>query len=212
MFLSIRQLQVKNTVDVNVFEELAPRSSDEGDSNDNENSKISSEILTKVDALGENATDEERNEDNTEEEEKDEEEKTKVDEENNVTPGSVAFTAECQPSSFLEETELSLSDKTQQFGSHKKRKEEIVSTLDVPLVAIGRVSKRKPLPTPPNQKQDEAVEKGLTSAANEGSADVKITIQHQDEPPGDDDDDSISPKDILCFAWQIAQGMVSEQL
>ena len=212
MFLSIRQLQVKNTVDVYVFEELAPRSSDEGDSNDNENSKISSEILTKEDALGENATDEERNEDNTEEEEKDEEEKTKVDEENDVTPGSVAFTAQCQPSSVLEETELSPSDKTQQFGSHQKRNEEDVSTLDVPLVEFGRVPKRKPLSTPPNQKEDEVLEKGLTSAANEGSADVKITIQHENEPTGDDDDDSISAKDILCFGWQIAQGMVSEQL
>ena len=86
-----------------------------------------------------------------------------------------------------------------------------MSTLDVPLVEFGRVPKRKPLPTPPNQKENEAVEKGLTSA-NEGSADVNITIQHEDEPPGDVDDDSISPKDILCFAWQIAQGMVSEQL
>ena len=203
---------MKNPIDVNVFEELAPCSSEEGDSNDDGNSKISSEILTKKDALGENATDEERKEENTEEEEEeDEEEKAKVDEENDVTPGSLSFTAECQPSSVLEETALSLSDETRQFGSHKKRKEEVVSTLDVPLVECGRVPKRKPLPTPPNQKEDEAAEKGLTST-NEGSADVKITIQHEDEPPGDDDDDSISPKDILCFAWQIAQGMVSEQL
>ena len=203
---------MKSPIDVNIFEELAPCSSEEGDSNDDGNSKISSEILTKNDALGENATDEERKEENTEEEEEeDEEEKAKVDEENDVTPGSLSFTAECQPSSVLEETALSLSDKTQQFGSHKKRKKDVVSTLDVPLVEFGRVPKRKPLPTPPNQKEDEAVEKGLTSA-NEGSADVKITIQHEDEPPGDDDHDSISPKDILCFAWQIAQGMVSEQL
>ena len=204
---------MKYPIDVNIFEELAPCSSGEGDSNDDGNSKISSEILTKNDALGKNATDEERKEDNTkDEEEENEEEKAKVDEENDVTPGSLSFTAECQPSSVLEETALSLSDKTQQFGSHKKQKEEVVSTLDVHLVEFGRVPKRKPLPTLPNQKkEDEAAEKGLTSA-NEGSADVKITIQHEDEPPGDDDDDSISPKDILCFAWQIAQGMVSEQL
>ena len=201
-----------NPVDVNIFEELALCSREEGDSNnDDGNSKISSEILTKEDAPGENATDEERKEDNTEEEEG-EDKKAKVDEENDVTPGSLAFTAECQPSSVLEETELSPSDKTQQFGSHQKRKEEVISTLDVPLVEFDRVPKRKPLPTPPNQKEDEAVEKGLTSAANEGSADVTITIQDEDEPPGDDDDDSISPKDILCFSWQIAQGMVSEQL
>ena len=202
---------MKNTVDVNIFEELAPCSSEEGYSNDDGNSKISCEILIKEDAQGENATDEERKEDSTEEEEEDEEEKAKVDEVNDVTPGSLAFAAECQPSSVLEETELSLSDKTQQFGSHKKRKEEVVSTLDVPLVEFGRVPKRKPIPTPPNPKEDEAGEKGLTSA-NEGSADVKITIQHEDEPPGYDGDDNISPKDILCFSWQIAQGMVSEQL
>ena len=205
---------MKNPIDANIFEEMAPCSSEEGDSNDDGNSKISSEILTKKDALGENATNEERKEDNTkdEEEEENEEEKAKVDEENDVAPGSLSFTAECQPSSVLEETALSLSDKTQQFGSHKKRKEEVLSTLDVPLVEFGRVPKRKPLPSLPNQKkEDEAAEKGLTSA-NEGSADVKITIQDEDEPPGDDDDDSISPKDILCFAWQIAQGMVSEQL
>ena len=203
---------MKNPVDVNIFEELALCSREEGDSNDDDgNSKISSEILTKEDVLGENATDEERKEDNTEEEEG-EDKKAKVDEENDVTPGSLAFTAECQPSSVLEETELSPSDKTQQIGSHQKRKKEVISTLDVPLVEFDRVPKRKPLPTPPNQKEDEAVEKGLTSVANEGSADVKITIQHEDEPPGDDDDDSISPKDILCFAWQISQGMVSEQL
>ena len=201
---------MKNPVDVNIFEDLAPCSSEEGDSNDDGNSKISSVILTKEDALGENATDEERKEDNTEEKE-DEGEKAKVNEENDATPGSLAFTAECQPSSVLEETELSISDQTQQFGSDIKRKEEVVSTLDVPLVEFGRVPIRKPLPTPPNQKEDEAVEKRLTSA-NAGSVDVQITIQHENEPPGDDDDDSISPKDILCFAWQIAQGMVSEQL
>ena len=201
---------MKNPVDVNIFEDLAPLSSEEGDSNDDGDSKISSEILTKEDTPGENATDEERKEDNTEEEE-DEEEKAKVDEENDVFPGSLAITAECQPSSVLEETELSINDQTQQFGSHKKRKEEVVSTLDVPLVEFGRVPKRKPLPTPPNRKEVEAAEKLLTSA-NEGSADVKITIQDEDKPPGDDDDDSISPKDILCFAWQIALGMVSEQL
>ena len=201
---------MKNPVDINIFEDLAPCSSEEGDSNDDGNPKIFSVILTKEDALGENAKDEERKEDNTEEEE-DEEEKAKVDKENDVTPGSLLFTAECQPFSILEETELLLSDKTQQFGSDKKRKEEVVSTLDVPMVEFGRVPKRKPLPTPPNQKEDEPVEKRLTSA-NEGSADVKITIQHEDEPPSNDDDDNISPKDILCFAWQIAQGMVSEQL
>ena len=87
-----------------------------------------------------------------------------------------------------------------------------MSTLDVPLVAFGRVPKRKPLPTPPNQKKDEAVEKGLTSAANKGIADVKITIQYEDELPGDHNENIISPNDILCFAWQISQGMVSEQL
>ena len=201
---------MKNPVDINIFEDLAPCSSEEGDSNDDGNPKISSVILTKEDALGENAKDEERKEDNTEEEE-DEEEKAKVDEENDVTPGSLSFTAECQPFSILEKTELLLSDKTQQFGSDKKRKEEVMSTLDVPMVEFGRVPKRKPLPTPPNQKEDEAGEKGLTSA-NEGRADMKITIQHEDEPPSNDDDDNISPKDILCFAWQIAQGMVSEQL
>ena len=201
---------MKNPVDVNIFEDLAPCSSEEGDSNDDGNSKISSEILTKEEAPGENATDDEGKGDNTKVEE-DEEEKAKVHDENDVTPGSLAFTAECQPSSVLEETELSISGQTQQFGPHKKRQEEVVSTLDVPLVEFGRVPKRKPLPTPPNQKENEAVEKGLTSA-NEGSADVNITIQHEDEPPGDVDDDSIFPKDILCFAWQIAQGMVSEQL
>ena len=208
MSLLIRQLKMKNVVDVNIFEELATCSNEDGDSKDNKNSKISSEILIKEDSLGENAADEERKEDNVEGAE---EEKAKIDEENDVSSDSHTLTAECQSSSVLEEKELLLSAKDQQFGSHKKQKEEVLSTLDVPLVEFGHVQKRKPLPTPPNQTEDEAGGQGSISA-NEGSADVKITIQHEDEPPGDDDDDNISPKDILCFAWQIAQGMVSEQL
>ena len=102
---------MKNPVDVNIFEDLAPCSSEEGDSNDDGNSKISSEILTKEEAPGENATDDEGKGDNTKVEE-DEEEKAKVHDENDVTPGSLAFTAECQPSSVLEETELSISGQT----------------------------------------------------------------------------------------------------
>ena len=203
MFLLIRQLKMKNTVDVNIFEELAPGSSDEGDSNVNEKSKTSSEILIKEDTLGENATDEGRKEDNAEGAEEEEE--------NGVTSGSQTFTAECQPFNVVEEKELSQNDKPQHFGSQKRRKEEVASTLVVPLVEFGHVQKRKPLPTPPNQKEDDVLGKDLLSA-NGGSADVKIAIQHEDEPPGDDDDDNISPKDILCFAWQIAQGMVSEKL
>ena len=50
----------------------------------------------------------------------------------------------------------------------------------------------------------------------DSSIDVKIknvqslTDEEQDE--GDDEDDSITPQDMMSFSWQIAQGMVSEKI
>ena len=53
-------------------------------------------------------------------------------------------------------------------------------------------------------------EKELSKSEPLGSTEVKITIE-QEEERGDnneDDDRNISSNDLLCFAWQIAQGMV----
>jgi len=47
---------------------------------------------------------------------------------------------------------------------------------------------------------------------NEERTEITITIQSEDEQPGDEDDNiAIVAKDILCFAWQIVEGMVSAE-
>ena len=103
------------------------------------------------------------------------------------------------------------------FEQEKEEKKHLVmSTLAVPSVHYGPVPKRKELPAEPECKktrEKKTLGKGLISAKKESTEEFKIIIQPEDKHPGDDDDDdeAISAEDLLCFSWQIAQGMVSRQ-
>ena len=108
------------------------------------------------------------------------------------------------------------------------KKQPVMSTLAVPSVQFGPVPKRRELPAKPECKKTrkkETLDKGLITARKESTGKFKITIQPEHEHPGDDDDDDdgdddgdgdgddeiISAEDLLCFSWQIAQGMVRRQ-
>ena len=103
-------------------------------------------------------------------------------------------------------------------NTNEGKKRPVVSTLAVPSVQYSRVSKRKDLPSPPECEdtgQNDTLKTDLT-ATKMDTTEVKITIHSDDEQldnSNDDDDDSddISAEDLLCFSWQIAQGMVSRQ-
>ena len=114
---------------------------------------------------------------------------------------------------------LTQPDPTSFENENEEKKQPVISTLAVPPIHFGPVLKRKELPVAPEYKktrEKETLEKDLIE--KEGSTEeVKIIIQPEDEAPGDDyndnedDDDVISAEDLLCFSWQIAQGMVSRQ-
>lgn len=94
------------------------------------------------------------------------------------------------------------------------KKQPVVSTLAVPLIKFGGVSRIKeaPIPPAPKEKKNVVQDEGVIQPLLEkDTTEVKITIQHEDadDQHGNDDDDVISADDILCFAWQITQGMVS---
>ena len=79
----------------------------------------------------------------------------------------------------------------------EEKKQPVMSTLAVPAsTKPGRDSRGKELP----------ISEPL------GTTEVKITIEQDEErcDNAEDDDGDISPNDLLCFAWQIAQGMVSK--
>ena len=102
------------------------------------------------------------------------------------------------------------------FEQEKAEKKHLVmSTLAVPSVHYGPVPKRKELPAKPECKktrEKETLGKGLITAKKDSTEEFKNIVQHEDKHPGDDDDDEvISAEDLLCFSWQIAQGMVSRQ-
>jgi len=59
------------------------------------------------------------------------------------------------------------------------------------------------VPMKPEDNENETHEEGSVAVIKENT-EVKITV-----PPDDDNDDNvISAKDLLCFAWQTARGMV----
>ena len=109
---------------------------------------------------------------------------------------------------------------TTSFEQEKEDKNQpVMSTLAVPSVHLGPVPKRRELPAKPECKktqEKETLDKGLITAKKESTEEFKIIIHPEDEHPGDDDDDDdddevISAEDLLCFSWQIAQGMVRRQ-
>ena len=103
---------------------------------------------------------------------------------------------------------LSQPDPTS-FEKEKEEKQPVMSTLAVPSVHFGPVPKRKKLPAEPECKKTQEKE---TPKKRRSTEEFKIIIQPEDEHRGDDDDDEvISAEDLLCFSWQIAQGMVSRQ-
>ena len=84
-------------------------------------------------------------------------------------------------------------------------------TLDV-CISGKRQPDMSALAVPDTKRGHDPKEKELSISEPLGSTEVKITIE-QEEERGDnneDDDRDISSNDLLCFAWQIAQGMVSK--
>ena len=106
-------------------------------------------------------------------------------------------------------------------NTNEGKKRPVVSTLAVPSIKYSRVSKRKDLPSPPACKEIEGKDTLETDliATNMETTEVKITVHPDDEQldnnndddDDDDDDGDVSAEDLLCFSWQIAQGMVSTQ-
>ena len=96
-------------------------------------------------------------------------------------------------------------------NENEEKKQAVLSTLEVPSIHSDPVLKRKGLPSAPD--------KGIITTKKENTEEVKIVIQPEDEhhigdDNGNDDDDEdgvVSAEDLLCFSWQIAQGMVSSQ-
>ena len=104
-------------------------------------------------------------------------------------------------------------------NTNEGKKRPVVSTLAVPSIQYSRISKRKDLPSPPKCEetgQNDTLETDLT-ATNLETTEVRITVHsdddqldnNNDDDDEDDDDGNISAEDLLCFSWQIAQGMVS---
>ena len=120
---------------------------------------------------------------------------------------------------------LSQPDPTSSEKENEEKEQLVMSTLAVPSIHFRPIQKRKELPSTPEYKKTRkkvTPDKGLVTAKKESTEEVKIVIQPEDEHPGDDENgnendgdeddcDDISPEDLLCFSWQIAQGMVSRQ-
>jgi len=198
----ILQLKLRNTADVDIFENVTPCLT-EGSISDHGSSKLHSGVLDEEVISEENVKEGKIEEGNVEDEKEGEAEAEEMEDK---SPTIRNFTAEERQRLISEET---IRGKRENEG----KTQPVGSTLAVPSIKFGRVPKRKENLTPPESKetgQKETPEEGLI-AANEGSAEVTITIQQEDEHPGGDkeDDEVISNKDVLCFAWQIAQGMVS---
>jgi hypothetical protein len=82
-----------------------------------------------------------------------------------------------------------------------------VSSLALPMAEHDHVAYREEAtPSEANQRLEENNTK-CASSCNLENEHVKITIPSQDEQHNDEDE--LSAKDLLCLAWQIAQGMVS---
>lgn len=67
-----------------------------------------------------------------------------------------------------------------------------------------------PIPLESKEKMEETAGKGATPCNVENvEVNVPKQPQNEDNNNNDDDVDDLSAKDLLCLAWQIAQGMVS---
>ena len=77
---------------------------------------------------------------------------------------------------------------------NKERKGPVTSVMVLPSISIAHFSK----------------EKELTSAEPLRNVEEKITIEKEEGSceGREDDDEDISGKEVLCYAWQIAKGMV----
>ena len=207
--------------------------STEHDSTDHESSKICSEITNKEDNPEENAEEGDKEDENMED---NKEGKAETKDDDSKTSGILTFIAESLPQSpkleddskGLKRTNINNSLKNiissqediscqtnppTDTRENKREKQTVMSPLDVPPIQFGRVPRREEVATPPepNEKATEALKKALIPP-NEERTEITITIQSEDEQPGDDDDDIATvAKDVLCFAWQIAEGMVSAE-
>jgi len=194
------QLKLRNTADVDIFENVTTCLT-EGSIFDHGSSKLHTGVMDEEVISEENVKEGKIEEGNVEDEKEGEAEAEEMEDK---SPTIRNFTAGKRQRLISEET---IRGKRENEG----KTQPVGSTLAVPSIKFGRVPKRKENLTPPESKetgQKETPEEGLI-AANEGSTEVTITIQQEDEHPGGDKEDNevISNKDVLCFAWQIAQGM-----
>ena len=80
------------------------------------------------------------------------------------------------------------------FQQNEGRKGSVTPVMVLPSISIAHFSKEKEL-TPPEPLRN--VEEKITIEKEEGSCEGK-----------EDDEEDISGKEVLCYAWQIAKGMV----
>ena len=78
------------------------------------------------------------------------------------------------------------------FQQNEGRKESVTSVMVLPSINIAHFSK----------------EKELTPAEPLRNAEVKITIEKKEDSCEGKEDEDTSGKEVLCYAWQIAKGMV----
>ena len=81
------------------------------------------------------------------------------------------------------------------FQQNEGRKESVTSVMVLPSISIAHFSKEKEL-TPADESLRNVEEK-ITIEKGEGSCEGK-----------EDDEEDTSGKEVLCYAWQIAKGMV----
>ena len=85
------------------------------------------------------------------------------------------------------------------------------SSLPLPMKEHYRFAQKEeaPILLEPKQRMEETLEKGATMCNVENvEENISIHLQNNNNEEHDDVDD-LSAKDLLCLAWQIAQGMVS---
>ena len=80
------------------------------------------------------------------------------------------------------------------FLQNEERKEPVTSVMVLPSISIAHFSKEKELTLAEPLRN---VEEKITIEKEEGSCEGK-----------EDDEEDISGKEVLCYAWQIAKGMV----
>ena len=80
------------------------------------------------------------------------------------------------------------------FHQNERRKGSVTSVMVLPSISIAHFSKEKEL-TPAEPLRN--VEEKITIEKEEGSCEGK-----------EDDEEDLSGKEVLCYAWQIAKGMV----